>query len=65
MEEIAKKAGWELLLNWEQIGIFPYLSGEDLRDYGILVTSRMAHLTPEQQKQLEDGFVKKANEIIL
>lgn len=64
VEELAQKAGWEMVLRWEQTGIFPFLNGEELRPYGNLVASRMTHVTAEQQKQVEDEFVKRVSAII-
>lgn len=45
VEEIAKRAGWELVLNWDQIAFMPFLDVEEFRPYGRLCTERMTHLT--------------------
>ncbi len=36
-----------------------------MRQYGNIVANRMSHLNPDQQKQIEDGFVKRVNEILI
>lgn len=61
---LGESAGWKLLVSWEQVSVFPYLSSSALDSYAKLMTSKMVYLPEDKRKWVYEEYMRRqANRI--
>ena len=60
--ELAEKAGWEVLVSWDQVASLPFLCVEAIEVNAEFATSNMKGLSEDQKKAVKEHYLAKMKE---